>query len=118
MRRERCCREMPVTALASVIGKIMSMSLALGPLARMMTRGMYAVLNAKISWCHQVLLTTEALEELTFWLDNIDNFNGHNIWPEASAIRVVYSDASGTGYGGYLLCGTWGAHLHWQVVGR
>ena len=64
---------------------------------------MYAVLNAKISWCHHVLLTLEALEELTFWLDNIDNFNGQNIWPEASAIRVVYSDASGTGYGGYCM---------------
>ena len=48
VRRARCCQEMPATALASVIGKIMSMSLALGPLARMMTRGMYAVLNAKI----------------------------------------------------------------------
>ena len=37
MRRARSCQEMPATALASVIGKIMSMSLALGPLARMMT---------------------------------------------------------------------------------
>ena len=109
MRRARCCREMPATALASVIGKIMSMSLALGPLARMMTRGMYAVLNAKISWCHHVLLMLEALKELTFWLDNIDNFSGQNIWPEASAVRVVYSDVSGTGYGGY--CVEHGGHI-------
>ena len=70
---------------------------------------MYAVLNARRSWCHQVLLTSEALEELNFWLDNIDNFNGQNIWPEASAIRVVYSDASSTGYGGY--CVEHGGHI-------
>ena len=86
MKRARYCREMPVTVLASVIGRIMSMSLALGSLARMMTRSMYAVLNARSSWCHQVLLTPEALEELAFWLNNIDNFNGQNIWPKASAI--------------------------------
>ena len=33
----------------------------LGPLARI-TRSMYAVLNARSSWCRQVLLTPEALE--------------------------------------------------------
>ena len=109
MKRARYCREMPATVLASVIGRIMSMSLALGPLARMMTRSMYAVLNARSSWCHQVLLTPEALEELAFWLNNIDNFNGQNIWPKASAIRVVYSDASGSGYGGY--CVEHGGHI-------
>ena len=103
MKRARSCWEIPATALASVIGKIMSMSLALGPLAHMMTRSMYAVLNASSSWCHQVLLTSEVLEELTFWLDNINNFNGQNIWPKASAVRVVYSDASSTGCGGYCV---------------
>ena len=103
MKRAKYCSEMSATALASVIGRIMSVSLALGPLARMMTRCMYAVLNTRSSWCHQVLLTPEALEELAFWLNNIDNFNGQNIWPKASAIRVVYSDASGSEYDGYCV---------------
>ena len=109
MKRARYYHEMPATALASVIGRIMSMSLALGLLARMVTRSMYAVLNARSSWCHQALLTPEALEELVLWLDNIDNFNGQTIWPKASAIRVVYSDASDSGYGGY--CVEHGGHI-------
>ena len=35
----------PARQLASVIGKIMSMSLALGPVTRLMTRNLYFVLN-------------------------------------------------------------------------
>lgn len=103
MKKASSRREMLAIALASVIGKIVSMSLALGPLTHMITRGLYAVLNTRSSWCHQVLLMSEALEELTFWLDNINGFNGQNIWPEPSAVRVVYSDASSTGYGGYCV---------------
>ena len=87
------------------------MSLALGPLTRMMTRGLYAVLNATSSWCHQVLLTSDALGELTFWLGNIYGFNGQNIWPKPSAVRVVYSDARYGGYyvehGGHITTGKW-----------
>ena len=36
-----------VRQLASIIGKIISMSLAIGPVARLMTRGMYAMLNGR-----------------------------------------------------------------------
>ena len=64
-------RELPVMALASVIGKILSMSLGLGPIARLMTQGMYAVLNARASWFQQVLLTSDAREELAFWLGTL-----------------------------------------------
>ena len=39
------------------------------------------------------------MEELIFWLQHIDKFNGLNIWPKPS----VYSDASSTDYGGYCM---------------
>ena len=45
----------------------------------------------------------EAIKELQFWQGQINNFNGQNIWHSPSAIRVVYSDASSSGYGGYLV---------------
>ena len=96
-------RELPAMALASVIGKILSMSLGLGPVTRLMTRGMYTVLNARASWFQQVLLTSGAREELAFWLRHISALNGQNLWPDPSAVRVVYSDASGIGYGGYCV---------------
>ena len=103
VQQARDNRALRATALASIIGKIMSMGLALGPVTRLMTRSLYGVLNAKSSWCQTLLLTAEATEELSFWLRHIRNFNGQNIWPKASAVRVVYTDASGTGFGGYCV---------------
>ena len=93
----------PARELASLIGKIISMSLALGPITRLMTRNLYAVLNCRLAWCHRLTLSGEATQELDFWLSKITNFNGRHIWPKPSAVRVVYSDASSTGYGGYMV---------------
>ena len=41
--------KIPARCLASIIGKIISMSLGLGPVARLQTRSMYAVLNSRQS---------------------------------------------------------------------
>ena len=75
----------------------MYMSLALGPVTRLMTRQLYFLLNQKLP------LSLDAKQELAFWLEQITEFNGQNIWPKPSAMRVVYSDASDTGYGDYLV---------------
>ena len=91
-------RAIHAIALAIIIGKIVSMGLALGPVTRLMTRSLYGVLNARSSWCQTLLLTVEAAEELSFWQKHITKFNGQNIWPKLSAVRVVYTDASGTGF--------------------
>ena len=48
-------------------------------------------------------LTVEAIEKLSFWLKHIDKFSGQNIWPKPSAVRVVYTDVSSTGFGGYCV---------------
>ena len=99
-----CQRQaVPAKLLASVIGKIVSMSLALGPVTRLMTRSMYSVLNSRVSWCHQLALTPEAIPEMQFWQTKISQFNGQDLWPKPSAVRVVYSDASSIGYGSYAV---------------
>ena len=41
---------LPVRTVASIVGRIMSMSLALGPIARLRTRSMYADKNSCPSW--------------------------------------------------------------------
>ena len=52
---------------------------------------------------------------MRFWLNEISKFNGQRIWPKPSAVRVVYSDASATGYGGYTVeHGTMVANGHWS----
>jgi len=58
---------------------------------------LYATLNNRIRWCHQLTLTEEAQLEIEFWHSS---FNGQHIWPRTSAFRVVYSDA---GYGEYAV---------------
>jgi len=68
-----------------------------------MTRCLYSNLNKKTSWCQRLYLTGEALQELEFWAQQLANFNGQSIWPKPSAVRVVYSDASASGYGGYIV---------------
>jgi len=93
----------PARKVASVIGKIISMSLALGPVTRLMTRSLCAMLRDRTSWYQKLVLSAEDLDEIQFWLDKITHFNGRNIWPTPSAIRVVYSDASATGYGRYVV---------------
>ena len=44
-------RLIPARSLASLIGKIMSISLALGPVTRLMTCSLYVTLNSKAAWC-------------------------------------------------------------------
>ena len=101
----------PAKVLASIIGKIVAMSLALGSVTQLTTRRLYAVLNSRFSWDQQLTLSKEATEELVFWKIHMSKFNGQNLWPSPSAVRVVYSDASNTGYGGY--CVEHGGHIMW-----
>ena len=103
--------------IASIIGKIMSMALATGPVSRLMTRRMYALLNSRIYWCQMLEMNPEARLELEFWLRQVDHINGRKIWHSPSAVRVVYADASGSGYGGLSMVAMWlmvpGQHKRW-----
>jgi len=56
----------PAKRLASAIGRLISMSMAIGPVARLMTRSLYTVLNTRGSWCAQLSLSMEAKTELKF----------------------------------------------------
>ena len=79
-----------------------------------MTRRLYTLLNTKLSWYHRLKIDPESREELTFWLHEVENFNGQNIWHSPSAIHVVYTDASSMGYGGYMVeHGCHVAHGQW-----
>ena len=52
--------------LASLLGKIISMGLAFGPVSRFMTRSLYAVLESRQSWRELLWLSAEASAELAF----------------------------------------------------
>ena len=96
-------KQIPAKGLASLTGKIISISMALGPVARLMTRSLYALINTRQTWCELLNIIEGAKEEIQFWLTKIQKFNGQDIWLGPSALRVVYSDASNAGYGGYTV---------------
>ena len=89
--------------LASVAGQLNSMFLAIGNIVHLMSRAMYAQISARNSWFSNFRLEDSVVEELVFWQSNLDHLNGRRIWFKSSAVRVAYSDASDTGYGGYIV---------------
>ena len=90
-------------ALAKVTGLVMSMRIAIGPVARLRTRALYQMVNSRLFWNEKLCLTLEAREELGFWLESVEALNGRAFRWTPSATRVVFSDASDTGYGGYVV---------------
>ena len=56
-----------------------------------------------MGWSDVLVLTEQAKSELKFWLTGLDGFNSQPVWHHPSALRVVYSNASDTGYGGYTV---------------
>ena len=109
--------------LASVAGQLNSMFLAIGNIVRLMSRAMYAQISAQNSWFSNFYLEDSVVEELVFWQSNLDHLNGRRIWCKSSAVRVAYSDASDTGYGGFIVelgpqvavQGVWSADLARKV---
>ena len=45
----------------------------------------------------------EAREELKFWKTNVQLLSGKPIWFSSGTTRIVYSDASSSGYSGYVV---------------
>ena len=73
--------------LASVVGSILSMSLAIGPVARFMTRSMYTLLETRSSWWELLTISPEAREELKFWNACLADYNCQPIWHSPSAVH-------------------------------
>lgn len=109
----------PAKLLASIVGRIMAMGLGMGPVVRLRTRSMYDLLNSRSSWYEELVINEDVREELVFWQSCMDGFNGQKLWKSASSLRVVYSDASGTGFGGYTIeHGCHIAHGQWNESER
>ena len=62
-------------------------------------------------------LSPEALCELQFWETNLQEYDSQPLWCQPGAVRIVYSDASDTGFGGYIVeHGQYVVHGHWDAV--
>ena len=71
-------------------------------LVRLLTRQLYKEIESQPSWHSPFQLPKEAADELNFWLENITERNGFTFKPRPTTTKVVFTDASSTGYGGFI----------------
>ena len=107
-----------VKRVATVAGKIMSLSNCIGNVTRLMSRNnLYSLINSASTWFDFVKLSKEVVIELVFWQENICKCNGIPIWPaEVRPTRIVYSDASSVGYGGVIAIEGKVFQQNWSVL--
>eukprot|EP00873_Tetraselmis_striata_P009104 jgi/Tetstr1/429368/TSEL_019283.t1 len=91
-----------VKFLASCTGKLISMGLALGPVSRLFSRGLYANIAQAERRGHHVALSEESREELRFWAQvSRQQFTGRIVPDLDNKLSVFLEcDASGIGWGG------------------
>jgi len=64
---------------------------------------MHFSIQSRPSWDASFVFSETLLQELKFWLEHIDAFNGYSIRGVFGAINcVIYTDASDFAFGGYL----------------
>ena len=94
-------RRVHVRKVASVVGQLISMSIVVGHVSQIMTRYLSAdILQAK-HWDMYIRLCDESRQQLLFWNNNLDVLNSKDLYESHKCTKLVYSDASSTGYGGY-----------------
>ena len=101
-RKEANCHRTTARNVAKVAGQIVSMGPGIGPLSRLFTRKMYKFVDATPSWDARVPVDDAVQGEVRFWLENLDKVNGYQIKHTHAFTRIVYSDASEHGYGGFI----------------
>ena len=92
-----------VRKVASFVGQVISMYPVIGNIAYLMTKHLTIDINASLSWFSYIKLSDASLEQLVFWRDSVKNINIKHFTTDESCQRVVYSDASDTGFGGYIV---------------
>ena len=92
------CYRVCIRKLASIIGQITSMGLAIGPVPRLRTRALYHILNSRWFWSDILPLAIAARDELLFWKSSLAVFNGQPIWFSHGATCMVFLDANSTGF--------------------
>ena len=76
---------------------------ALGNIVRLFTRKIYSQIESRYSWRTIETISSGTAEELEFWSKNIESFNGCSFKPRYATAKIILTDASDTGYGGFAV---------------
>ncbi|CAI7798244.1 unnamed protein product [Closterium sp. NIES-54] len=88
--------------VARITGMLASMGVALGATARAFSHAMLQVINDAPSWKSSVIIPPPAAEELNFWLEEFDRFNGAPFHIRNSYDAIIHVDASAHSWGATL----------------
>jgi hypothetical protein len=111
LRRANANPDQPVVVggrtLASLLGFLQSFRLSI-PIVALFSRELYGVLGqlplseeGYLQFHEQVALSPAALAECRFWYQHLRAWNGAEL-PQVAVSRVLYTDASGQGFGGLV----------------
>ncbi|CAG2222476.1 unnamed protein product [Mytilus edulis] len=92
-----------VKKVASVVGQIISTYLVIGNLVYLMTKHLTIDVNTSASWYSYIKLSESSIEQLQFWKLYISEVNVKHFSVDESCHSIIYSDASDTGFGGYIV---------------
>ena len=87
--------------MASWVGLLQSVRLAIGPIVSIMCRSIYDCIKSARYWSSYIQLTDLARFQLQWWLDNLPSLNGYPICQEPSIVKFEFSvdgDASDRGF--------------------
>ena len=86
----------PVKRLASWVGKLQSLRLAIGPIVSIMCKSLYNLIKLAFSWSSYIQLDKNSNIEITWWKDNLKYFSSYPIIIDSTTVKVdtsVSSDA-------------------------
>ena len=89
--------------LAKIADTLSSMHLAIGKIIRLFTRKIYAQIETRQPWWNYEPPEEGTSSELRVWSKNIGKFNGCSFKPRVTNSKMVFTDASSTGYGGFYV---------------
>ena len=94
-------RRFLVRTLASWVGLLQSVRLAVGPLVSLMCRSLYDCIKSAQYWSSFIKLSVLARFQLNWWLENLEELNGFPICKEPTIVKFEFSvagDASNRGF--------------------
>ena len=81
--------------ISSLVGTIVSTGIAIGPVARMWTRSLHALVKKAPSWDSPITSSDNASAGIEFWSLCFEKFNRNHIWPTSPIVNVMScSDSS------------------------
>ena len=81
--------------LARTVGRIISMSFALGNICQIMTRNLHVPIQSRVSWDKPVILDKLVFDELLLWSNNLDTLPFRSLAPVFRVPeRILFTDAT------------------------